>query len=205
MEPTLQLPVKVPAYPQVTLQQMIISQPTPLFRKFKTIMVHVKDLTQAVGFWWVACKKLLECIQMAKGYIQQIVEIYHMASGNLLIRTQIEAAWWGLDKDTIWLEWIALTAIIKRKTYTVAKHGIWIVGVDMMLQSWTIKALLQQNCGLHPGLTIEYLMWLKSAEGKYYSTLHINTYSVTVANHLINERLLEDLKVHTCEVFNKAA
>ena len=74
----------------------------------------------------------------------------------------------------------------------------------MTTQNWAIKALLQQNWGLHPGLTIEHLMWPKSAEGKCYSTLHIDTYSVTVANHLINKGLLEDLEVHTCEVFNRA-
>ena len=168
-------------------------------------MVQVKDLAQAVGLWRVACKELLECIQMAGGHTQQIVEICRMTSGDLLIRTQTEVARQGLDKDTTWLKRIAPTATIKRKIYTVAVHSIQVAGVDMTTQNWAIEALLQQNWGLHPGLTIEHLTWPKSAEGKCYSTLHINTYSVTVINHLIDEGLLEDLEVHTCEVFNRAA
>ena len=190
--------------PQATPQRTITLQPTPPLREFKTIMVQVKDLAQAVGLQRVACKKLLERIQMAGGHTQQIVEICRMMSGDLLIRTQTEVAQQGLDEDTTWLEWIAPTATIKRKIYTVAVHSIWVAGVDMTTQNWAIKALLQQNRGLHPGLTIEHLTWPKSAEGKCYSTLHINTYSVTVANRLIDEGLLEDLKVHTCEVFNRA-
>ena len=78
--------------PQATPQQTITLQPTPPLREFKTIMVQVKDLAQAVGLWRVACKKLLERIQMAGGHTQQIVEIHCMTSGDLLIRTQTEAA-----------------------------------------------------------------------------------------------------------------
>ena len=87
-------------------------------------MVQVKDPAQAVGLWWVARKKLLERIQMAGGHTQQIVEICHMTSGDLLIGTQTEVARQGLDEDTTWLERIAPTATIKRKIYTVAAHSI---------------------------------------------------------------------------------
>ena len=71
---------------------MITPQPTPPLKEFKTIMVQVKDLAQAVGLWRVARKELLERIQMAGGHTQQIVEIRRMTSGDLLIGTQTEVA-----------------------------------------------------------------------------------------------------------------
>ena len=150
-------------------QQLSAPLLTPPLREFKTIMVHVRDLAQVVGLWQVTCKKLLEHIQMAGGHTMQIVEIHCMTSSDLLIGTQIEAAQQGLNEDITWLEWIAPTATIKRKTYMVAVHGIQIAGVDTTSQSWAIKAFLQQNWSLHPGFTIEHLMWPKSAEGKCYS------------------------------------
>ena len=67
-------------------------------------MVHTKDPDQVVGLWWVACKKLLEHIQMASSHTTQIVEIRHMTSGDLLIGMQMEVACQGLEDDTTWLE-----------------------------------------------------------------------------------------------------
>ena len=43
------------------------------------------------------------------------------------------------------------------------------------------------------------------AEGKPVSTLHLDLFCPTAANRLLEEGLLEDLCVHTCEVYNRAA
>ena len=124
---------------------------------------------------------------------------------DLLVGTRTEAARRSLEEDTTWLERIAPSAYIKRKTYTVAAHGIRVANVDTTAQASAIAALLQQNYSLHPGLTVEKLTWPKSAEGKHMSSLHIDTHDVAAANCLIDKGLLEDLEIHTCEVFNYAA
>ena len=97
------------------------------------------------GLWQVARKELLECIQMAGGHTLQIIKIHHMTSGDLLIRTQTEAAHQGLEEDTTWLEQVAPSATIKRYTYIVTAHSIQVTSMNTAPQSWAIEALLQQN------------------------------------------------------------
>ena len=67
---------------------------------------------------------------MAGGHTSQIIKICHITSGDLLIRTQTEAAHQNLEKDTTWLEQVAPSVIIKRCTYTVAAHSIQITSVN---------------------------------------------------------------------------
>ena len=41
-------------------------------------------------------------------------------------------------------------------------------------------------------------------EGKWYSTLLVDTLCPEAANQLIDEGMLENLQVHTCEAYNRA-
>ena len=66
-------------------------------------------------------------------------------------------AWRNLEEDTTWLEWITSSAYIKWKIYMVAAYSIQVANIDIMAQASTIVALLQQNCSLHLGLTVEKL------------------------------------------------
>ncbi|KAI9752896.1 MAG: hypothetical protein M1815_000227 [Lichina confinis] len=76
-------------------------------------------------------------------------------------------------------------------------HGIQVASVDTARQDEAIKLLERQNRALHSGLKIKHLTWPRSADGKQFSTLLIDTYCPMVANWLIDEGLLEDLQVHT--------
>ena len=159
-----------------------------------------------VGIRRVPRSELLERLRATgSSYTADIVALRRMTSGDLLIRTAMEAARIGLEGNTDWLRTLSGSAGIKRKIYTVMAHRIRVARVDASNQRGTIAQLVRENCQLHPGLPIERVTWPQTVEGKTYSTLLVDTHSPEVANKLINEGLLFDLQIHTCKVFNRAA
>ena len=179
-------------------------QPTP--RELKSLVVQVKDANDAAGIRRVARTELLSRMKSAgNSHTAEIVEVRRMASGDLLVGTTTEAARQGLEDNQQWLQALSGSAIIKRKIYTVVAHGIRLTRVNTASQAEAIADLERQNRALHQGLRIERLTWPRSAEGKPASSLHIDLMCPKAANRLLDEGLLEDLCIHTCEAFNRAA
>ena len=159
-----------------------------------------------MGIRRVPRSELLERLRATgSSYTTDIVALHQMTSGDLLIRTAMEAVRIGLEGNMDWLRTLSGSTGIKRKIYTVMAHGIRVAGVDASNQRGTIAQLVRENRQLHPGLPIERVTWPRTVEGKMYSTLLVDTHSPEVANKLIDEGLLFDLQIHTCKVFNRAA
>ena len=67
--------------------------PQPTYQELKSLVVQIKDPTEVVGIWWVARTELLGRMKMpANSHTTTIVEVYQMASGDLLVGTTIEEA-----------------------------------------------------------------------------------------------------------------
>ena len=84
-------------------------------------------------------------------------------------------------------------------------HGIHIARVNTTSQATAIVEIKHQNRTLHSGLKIKQVSWPWVVEGKLVSTLHLDLFCPTAANRLLEEGLLEDLCMHTCEVYNRTA
>jgi hypothetical protein len=125
----------------------------------------------------------------------RVIAVQKLRSENLAIHVDSLTAKKNLEAETGWVESIAPRAMVKRKTWRVLVHGVWVADYPPTALKEHTKHMQAET----PGHTLKIfkVRWLDQTIRKDFAPLVVEVDTVEQANRLINEgiALAFDLKM----------
>ena len=134
----------------------------------------------------------------------QIATARRLPSGDMVLHAISIEARKQLEKQPQWAFSIAGSAEVLRKRFAVLAHGIRTT-FNTQNQQAAIQGLQKDNEGLHQGLKVLRVAWLKKVieSNKAFSSLIVEVASESIANRLLDHSIVESNSEHNCVYFEK--
>ena len=178
-------------------------------KRNKEVTVTVTDEQEKEKCTKIDTVTLLNTVKCAEPQhiTKEIIALRKLQSGDLLVTALTEENRISLEKNTEWLRSIASTATVRRSTFPVFIHGVRVEGINANDQKTTIAKLYEANQRLHPELEIVRVAWRKHTidTKQRYGSFILETASAATANRIIEQGLVVDGEIKTCERFIKDA
>ena len=158
----------------------------------RRIKVRIADSAERKSLWKEANNEILQRVVRKAGGAG-VVGIRKLPSGDIAVQTKEQEGKVTLGKGRAWVESIAPSARTIPDLYPVMVQGVLLKNIDTTKQAEAIKALEEQNQGLHPGLAILRVAWPRGIHRttKYRSSLTVFVGSPERANQLIHKGVVE--------------